>query len=150
MPYIKMGDAAHILGITISAARGMVNDGRLKSVHQAQKRAHMYVLLSEVQALAAARQEVSAARLRKQAEAAKRREAALEASTRRAAHPTGLDVREVPGPRSAQPKVAPPPKLPPLTINQSVYGAAVQNHILKSLENIEVTLAKLLAMWEGK
>jgi len=145
MPYIKMGDAAHILGITISAARGMVNDGRLKSVHQAQKRAHMYVLLSEVQALAAARQEVSAARLRKQAEAAKRREAALEASTRRAAEPTGLDVREVPGPRSAQPKAAPPPAMIDLG-----EPSTVQNHILKSLENIEVTLAKLLAMWEGK
>jgi hypothetical protein len=133
MPYIKMGDAAHILGITISAARGMVNDGRLKSVHQAQKRAHMYVLLSEVQALAAARQEVSAARLRKQAEAAKRREAAF------------LDIREVPGPKSAQPKAAPPPAMIDLG-----EPSTVQNHILKSLENIEVTLAKLLAMWEGK
>ena len=137
MPYIKMGDAAHILGITISAARGMVNDGRLKSVHQAQKRAHMYVLLSEVQALAAARQEIKAARLRRQAEAAK----ALEASPRRAAHPTGLDVREVPGPRSAQPRVARPPAMIDLG-----EPSTVQNHILKSLENIEVTLAKLLAM----
>jgi len=130
---ITTTQAAEILGVTTSAIRGYIVDGKLAGV-QPKFRAHMQVDLAAVQELAAERQRIVAMRLEQQAK-----------RTRSYAAAHGLDIAGAI--RISEGGTALQPVLPPAVV-RTIEAQPGPASIVKRLDRIEALLQRIAAAWD--